>query len=199
MSNTSPSTLVKPMPVSLEQAKALSDEVRLFILDLLSHKPMSIGEIAEELKKRGMFKNINTVRYHIQVLKEAGLISLVATEEVKGGVLKYYASAYKVYSYQKPPDIEERLQPLARAMEPVLVSLLKDLIEDQKHRIAHIAKSLKPCTYCVTKHFAEYVLLEASRLAIARALQNTEIRRLLYQIEQEVSELEEKEASHARH
>lgn len=186
----SPQTVLKPVPLSLEQAKALGDEVRVFILDLLSHKPMSIGEIAEELKKRGMFKNINTVRYHIQVLKEAGLIELVATEEVRGGVLKYYASTHRVYSYQKPPDIEEKIAPMAKSMEPVLVTLLEDIISERKHEIAEAARTLKPCPYCVTKHFAEYVILEAARLALARALQNTRIRRLLYQIELEVGNRE---------
>ena len=187
---TRPQSVLKPVPLSLEQAKALGDEVRVFILDLLSHKPMSIGEIAEELKKRGMFKNINTVRYHIQVLKEAGLIELVATEEVRGGVLKYYSSTHKVYSYQKPPDIEEKIEPLARSMEPVLVSLLEDLVREKREEIAEAARSLKPCPYCVTKHFAEYVILEAARLAMARAIQNTKIRRLLYQIEMEVHQKE---------
>lgn len=44
--------------------KALSDEVRVFILDLLSKKPMSIHEIAEESRKKGVYRNINTTRYH---------------------------------------------------------------------------------------------------------------------------------------
>ncbi len=68
------------------------------MLDLLSKKPMSVHEIVQELKKRGLFKNINTIRYHLQVLKDAGLVELVRTEEVKGGVLKYYASKRKVYA-----------------------------------------------------------------------------------------------------
>jgi len=49
-----------PLIVRLNGAKALSDEVRVFILDILSKNPMSVHDIVEELRKKGMYKNINT-------------------------------------------------------------------------------------------------------------------------------------------
>jgi len=37
-----------PVSLRMEEVKALADEVRVLILDLLSEKPHSIQEIAEE-------------------------------------------------------------------------------------------------------------------------------------------------------
>lgn len=164
-----------PIPIRLEEAKALSDEIRLFILDLLSKKPMSVHEIAEELKSRGMFKNINTIRYHLQVLKDAGLIELVRTEEVKGGILKYYASKRKVYTYEVPKDLAENIEPLVKLLTPYLKKAFLECLEKYKDLILNVAKNLKPCPYCVTKHFAEYVVLEAIKLAIGRTIHDPEV------------------------
>lgn len=168
-----------PVMVRVNEAKALSDEVRVFILDLLSRKPMSVNEIAEELKKRGLYKNINTVRYHLQVLKEAGLVRLVATKEVKGGVLKYYAAERRVYPFEVPEDLEERLRPVAELMSEGLKELVLRVLRERGDLILEVAKTLKPCPYCVTKHFAEYVVLEALRIAAGRVMHDGEVRREL--------------------
>jgi len=165
-----------PLIVRMNEAKALSDEVRVFILDLLSKKPMSVHEIAEELRKKGMYKNINTIRYHIQVLKEAGLIDLVATKEVKGGVLKYYAAKKKVYPFEVPEDIVELLKPIAEQSYSSLKEIILDLVRNYKETIIKAARKLKPCPYCITKHFAEYIILEALRHALGKVIHDPEIR-----------------------
>lgn len=176
-----------PLIVRLKEVKALSDEVRVFILDLLSKKPMSVHEIAEELRKKGMYKNINTIRYHIQVLKEAGLIDLVATREVKGGVLKYYAAKRKVYPFEVPKDIEEALKPIARQSYEGLKKIVLDLIRNHGDIIVETARKLKPCPYCITKHFAEYVILEALRYALGKVMEDREVRREIdkFKVEEE--------------
>ena len=176
-----------PLIVRLKEAKALSDEVRVFILDLLSKKPMSVHEIAEELKKKGMYKNINTIRYHIQVLKDAGLIDLVATKEVKGGVLKYYAAKKKVYPFEVPKDIEGALEPIAKQSYEDLKRIVLNLIRNHGDIIVETAKKLKPCPYCITKHFAEYIILEALRYALGKVVEDPEVRREIdkFKVEEE--------------
>lgn len=159
-----------PLIVRMNEAKALSDEVRVLILDLLSKKPMSVYEIAEELKRMGTYRNINTIRYHIQVLKDAGLIDLVATKEVKGGVLKYYAAKRRVYPFEVPKDIEEKLKPLAMYIYNDLKNIFLKLIKDKKDIIIDCARKLKPCPYCITKHFAEYIILEAFRYSLGKII-----------------------------
>jgi len=174
-----------PLIVRLSEARALSDEVRVFILDLLSKKPMSVHEIAEELEKKGMYKNINTIRYHIQVLKEAGLIELVATKEVKGGVLKYYAAKRKVYPVEVPEDIEEKLQPVVRQAYSDLKRVVLNLMNKHRDTIVEVAKKLKPCPYCITKHSAEYVVLDALRCALGRVISDPEVKSELEKFEVE--------------
>ena len=174
-----------PLIVRMNEAKALSDEIRVFILDLLSKKPMSVHEIAEELKKRGMYKNINTIRYHIQVLKEAGLIELVATREVKGGVLKYYAAKRKVYPFEVPKDIEEALKPVAEQAYGDLKKIVLNLVRNHRGIIIETAKKLKPCPYCITKHFAEYVILEALRYALGKVMEDPDVRKELEEFSEE--------------
>jgi len=174
-----------PLIVRLSEARALSDEVRVFILDLLSKKPMSVHEIAEELEKKGMYKNINTIRYHIQVLKEAGLIELVTTKEVKGGVLKYYAAKRKVYPVEVPEDIEEKLQPVVRQAYSDLKRVVLNLMNKHRDTIVEVAKKLKPCPYCITKHSAEYVVLDALRCALGRVISDPEVKSELEKFEVE--------------
>ena len=177
-----------PLIVRMNEAKALADEVRVLILDLLTKKPMSVHEIAEELRKRGIYKNINTIRYHIQMLKDAGLIELIATKEVKGGVLKYYAAKGKVYPYEVPKDIEEKLKPIADQVYADLKSLVLNLIRNHKELIIESARKLKPCPYCITKHFAEYIILEALRYSMGKVMSDPEVRRELNKIRVEEEE-----------
>lgn len=173
--------------VRINEAKALSDEVRAFILDLLTEKPMSVHEIAEELKKKGMYKNINTIRYHIQVLKEAGLIDLVATKEIKGGVLKHYAARKKVYLFEVPEDIAKILAPITEKYYDKLKKLILDILRDNREIVIEAARKLKPCPYCITKHFAEYVVLESLRITLGKVIHDPEVKSELekFKVEEE--------------
>ncbi len=172
-----------PLIARIVEAKALADEVRILILELLSQKPMSVYEIAEELKKRGLYKDINTIRYHIRLLKDAGLISLVGVKEVKGGVLKYYASRRKVYPVEAPPDIEEKIKPISNYLYNDLKKLVLKTVMENRDVIVEAAKSLKPCPYCITRHFAEYIILEAFRYTLGKLMNDPEVKEVLEGLE----------------
>ncbi|PMQ00832.1 MAG: transcriptional regulator [Dictyoglomus sp. NZ13-RE01] len=60
--------------------KALSDETRRKILKLLSERDMTAGEIAEKFEKSWA-----TISHHLDVLKQAGLI----TDERRGKYIVY--------------------------------------------------------------------------------------------------------------
>lgn len=178
-----------PLPVRLNEAKALSDEVRVFILDLLTKRPMSVQEIYEELKKRGMLKSINAIRYHLSVLKDSGLIELVRTEEVKGGVLKYYASKRKVYAFEVPKDLEEKISVIVNELTKGLKLLVISIISKYRDVLVREAIKLKPCPYCITRHFVEYLLVESYRLALAKVIGDKDVRNLLNTLEEKVEEI----------
>ncbi len=168
-----------PHVFRIDEVKALSDEVRITILDMLSKRPMSVQEITEELKKRGFNKSINAVRYHIKLLKESGLINLVKVVEVRGGVLKYYATSKDVYLYEEPKNIDELLKPFIDSIKDDVKRIILRILEEKHDEIVDTAKNLKPCPYCYTEHFVEHIILESFKGAVGEALKDEEVRELI--------------------
>lgn len=68
-----------------EKAKALENDVRAKILDMLAAEEMTIEEIHDELDRRGEEKAETTVRHHVNVLKDAGMVEIARLEEAGGG------------------------------------------------------------------------------------------------------------------
>lgn len=70
---------------TLEQLRAISDMLRIRIVDLLTERPMTVTQLAELLQLAPA-----KVHYHVRELEKVGLLLLVETRE-KGGILeKYY-------------------------------------------------------------------------------------------------------------
>lgn len=70
---------------SVEQLRAVSDDLRIRILEALERQPMTVTQLGERL---GLAPA--KVHYHVRELERVGLLRLVQTRE-KGGVLeKYY-------------------------------------------------------------------------------------------------------------
>jgi len=172
----------------LDEVKALSDPIRLAILDILKEKPMSVQDIVDELRRRGIDKSINAVRYHLKVLKEGGLIELVGVEEVRGGVLKYYAPSKEVYFYDEPKEITEIVEPFINILTPYVKKGLEELITRYREELIEAAKSLKPCPYCYTQHFIEHIILESFKGAVGRILKEEDILNELREMHREADE-----------
>ncbi|MFQ5711925.1 MAG: ArsR/SmtB family transcription factor [Candidatus Geothermarchaeales archaeon] len=157
--------------VSPKSANALKDKVRGLILEILTERPMSIAEMVDELGRRGIRKAATTVRHHIDVLKKAGLVELAKIRDVRGGVLKYYASNTRVFGNEVPPDFDERLVDAIDETTIGIKRIVDSLIKDHRKTIVEAAESLKPCPYCNTRHFTEFVILTVLRRGIARAIE----------------------------
>ncbi len=155
----------KIYPIRLEEVKALSDELRIMILEMLEEGPMSVIEIVESLRKRGIVKTPNAIRYHLAVLKDAGLVELVRV----GKVLKYKARD-KYYAYTGSPEVDEVLEDLADYIKDDVKHILSKLFEDKSEIIKDIAVKLKPCEFCITQHFIEQVLFETVKRATGKAI-----------------------------
>lgn len=70
---------------SVEQLRAVSDNLRIRILEVLERRPMTVTQVGDRL---GLAPA--KVHYHVRELERVGLVRLVETRE-KGGVLeKYY-------------------------------------------------------------------------------------------------------------
>jgi len=149
-----------------EKAKALENDVRAKILDMLAEKEMTIEEIHEELQRRDEDKAETTVRHHVNVLKDAGMVEIARLEEAGGGTRKYYKSNTRVFSYDLPGDADETLAEAQETATGELASLVETLFAEHGDEIEAVAREMKPCEYCETQHYEEFVL----RALLDRAL-----------------------------
>ena len=93
---------------STNQARAIEDPSRAKIIEILYHKSMSAEQIANQLKKSGHKKALTTIRHHLEILKEAGLIEIVKIEETRGAITKYYGTSTKLLGYNAPEDFDSK-------------------------------------------------------------------------------------------
>jgi len=156
---------------SVERSKALEDEARAVILHILSHKPMPAAALAKELKKAGFEKAITTVRHHLDILKDCGLIEIVKIQEVRGAVLKHYGSTVRFLGFENSFDSNR----YARAIVDTSSKLLKIVSSIVDRHGASIRNTDGPsCPYCNIQHSKEYVVIEILNQAIAEMVQKNE-------------------------
>ena len=89
-----------------EQYRALFEETRNQIVDLLMERAANIKELAEALDKPK-----GTVGHHVGVLEAAGLIRVVRTEKIRAIEAKYYGRSARTYVIGKSPDADVRFAP----------------------------------------------------------------------------------------
>jgi len=153
-----------------QKAKALENDVRAKALDMLAEEEMTIEEIHAELERRGEEKAETTVRHHVNVLKDAGMVEISRLEEAGGGTQKYYRSNTRVFSYTLPESGEQTLSTAQEQTTEELSALVETLFEHHGDEIRSVAREMKPCEYCETQHYEEFVvreLLERSLLELS--------------------------------
>jgi len=117
-------------------AKAIEDEIRTKILQLLYKKRLNATQITKKLKKLGNKKALTTIRHHIEILKDAGLIEIIKIEESRGGVTKYYGTSTKLLAFTTPLDFEKKFSSVIKLtsskLEKVLNLVLKKTSKSRK-------------------------------------------------------------------
>ncbi|MBP1986094.1 ArsR/SmtB family transcription factor [Halolamina salifodinae] len=149
-----------------EKAKALENDVRAKVLDMLADEGMTIKGIHEELQRRGEEKAETTVRHHVNVLKDAGMVEIARLEEAGGGTRKYYRSNTRVFSYDLPEGADETLAGTQATATEELESLVETLYTEHGDEIEAVAREMKPSEYCETQHYEEFVLRELLNRAL---------------------------------
>ncbi len=92
--------------------KALDDPIRGKIVQLLNKKQLNVVQITRRLKKLGYKKAVTTIRHHIEILKDSGLIEIAKIEESRGAITKYYSSSTKLLDFTLPLDFDENYSKL---------------------------------------------------------------------------------------
>jgi len=151
---------------------AIDEPMRTMILDILADETLTASEVHERLADRGIDRTENTVRHHINELRDAGLVDVVRFEEGRGGTTKYYGANTTVLSYSLPesagPDIEE----LIDAVQPQIEAALATLTEEYDDVIDDITAEMQPCEHCRTQKYETYILLTALRRGFVQAHQD---------------------------
>ena len=68
---------------------------------------MNVEQIHRRLKKFGFKKAVTTIRHHVEILKNSGLIEIVKIEELQGATTKYYGSSIKLLDFTLPLDFDK--------------------------------------------------------------------------------------------
>ena len=153
-----------------QSAHALNDPIRIKILEILSHRQMTAEEIHKILRRSGHKKATTTIRHHLDILKNAGLIEVTKMVEVRGAVRKYYMPTLRAFSYNIP-NLEKQYK-LIGDTSSRLVKVLKSIFEDEIF-VAQISGK-DSCNLCKGDHYKEYVAFEILNTALAKILQSEE-------------------------
>lgn len=84
------------------QLKAVADDTRSEILNLLSERAATVTQLAKILEKPK-----GTVGYHAKVLEDAGLIRVVRTNKVRAMTEKYYGRTGRTIVFAKTPKPDD--------------------------------------------------------------------------------------------
>ncbi len=162
--------LEKPIKVnrivttSIEHARAIEDPARAKIMEILYRRSLSAEQIANELKKTGYKKALTTVRHHLEILKESGLIQIVKIEESRGAITKFYSTSTKLLGYEAPEDFDSKYSKLIDSTTTKLEKILKGITPKT-------TKSKKSKEN--SEDYSQYLVMEIVNRAMTNVLENS--------------------------
>ena len=129
-------TVDKIIAANYEVFKALDDPIRGKIVQLLNKKQLNVEQITRRLKKFGYKKAVTTIRHHVEILKDSGLIEIVKIEESRGAVTKYYGSSIKLLDFTLPLDFNKNYSNLisktSLKLSKIIGPILKNFSKTRK-------------------------------------------------------------------
>ncbi|MDG5778315.1 winged helix-turn-helix domain-containing protein [Haloarculaceae archaeon H-GB2-1] len=148
---------------------AVDEPFRAMILDMLADESRTVSDIHAELSRRGFDRTANTVRHHVNELRDAGLVEVARLEERRGGTQKYYRATTIVLSYSIPDGRADDVDALAATVAPAVADLLDELRTDHWDELDAIVSEMAPCEHCRTQKYETHLLLTILRRAFVRA------------------------------
>jgi len=158
----------KILTTNADQAKALDDAARIKILQILYHKQLTTEQIVDELNKMGYKKATTTIRHHIDVLKNVGLIEIVKMEEVRGAVMKYYGTSVRVMGNKLPANFETEFSKMISDTSTKLEKVIKNISENAGSKI----KKKNSKNVSTDLNYEEHIVMEIVNRAMAKVFEN---------------------------
>ena len=152
----------RTVTTSIGQARAIEDPVRAKIVGILYHQALSADQISMALKKTGYKKALTTVRHHLEILKQSGLIEIVRIEESRGAITKFYSTSTKLLDFQTPEDFD---------------STYSKIIANTSTKIEKILKGISPKTTKSkgkkSEGYSQYLVMEIMNRAMTNVLEKS--------------------------
>jgi DNA-binding transcriptional ArsR family regulator len=153
------------LTTSVKHARAIEDPARAKIIEILYHRALSADQISTELKKTGYKKALTTVRHHLDILKESGLIEIAKIEESRGAITKFYSTSTKLLGFAAPADFDLKYS---------------KVIDNTSVKIEKILKALGPKTTKAKKSkgdnsegYSQYLVMEIMNRAMTNIMENS--------------------------
>ncbi|MCI4433479.1 MAG: winged helix-turn-helix transcriptional regulator [Nitrosopumilus sp.] len=153
------------LTTSVKHARAIEDPARSKIIEILYHRALSADQISNELKKTGYKKALTTVRHHLDILKESGLIEIAKIEESRGAITKFYSTSTKLLGYAAPDDFESKYS---------------KIIDHTSVKIEKILRNITPKTIKSKKTkgensegYSQYLVMEIMNRAMTNIMENS--------------------------
>ena len=158
----------KILTTNVDQAKALDDAARIKILQILYHKQLTTDQIVEELNKMGYKKATTTIRHHIDILKNSGLIEIVKMQEVRGAVMKYYGTSVRVMGNKLPSNFETEFSKMISDTSIKLEKVIKNISENTGSKI----KKKNSKNISTDSNYEEHIVMEIVNRAMTKVFEN---------------------------
>ncbi len=155
---------MKIITLNVDECRALGDPIRAIIVNILYHKTLTTEDIVKELAKYNYKKAVPTIRHHIDILKNAGIIEIAYTKEKRGTLEKYYKSKVKFLGFNDTliELNETSISDISKRLAKVIDIIIKKYLEEHKEH---------ECKYCNVDHTREYIITELIGHALAKALE----------------------------
>lgn len=150
----------KIITINYEQFKALEDPIRGKIVQMLYKKNLNVEQIHRRLKKFGFKKAVTTIRHHVEILKNSGLIEIVKIEELQGATSKYYGSFIKLLDFTLPLDFDKNYSKIISKTSLKLGNV-----------ISLISKNFSKTRKVSQINYNNYITIEIINRAIANILE----------------------------
>ena len=147
-------------------ARAIDDPARVKILKILYHQKLNAEQILDELKKTGYNKALTTIRHHLDILKNSGLIEIVRIQESRGAITKYYGTSTKLLEFQIPKDFDSKYSKVIQTTSDKIEKIMKTISQKTPSKI----KSQKVSDQ---ENYNQYLLMEIVNRAMTNVLENS--------------------------
>lgn len=153
------------LAMNSNQARAIEEPARAGIIKILYKKSLNAEQIAKELRKTGYKKALTTIRHHLEILKETGLIEIVKIEESRGAITKFYSTSTKLLGFEIPDDFDTKYSTVIKNTSTKMEKLLKNIGTKTKIKTKN-KKTPDP------EGYSQYLLVEIVNRAMTHVLEN---------------------------